>query len=298
MITLAIIGLVGLGLILGSFANALVWRIYSQEEIKDKIAGLCDKKATKSRDAAIHELQAKLQPLSMSKGRSMCSNCHHPLASKDLVPFFSWLFLAGKCRYCYEPIQDPPFMEIGLPIAFVASYLAWPFVFSGYGLVAFILWLGFLTAFAALTLYDMRWYILPDRIVWPLVAVAGVQVGLHTFVFDGGAEVLISAFWGVVIASGIFYVLYHVSKGEWIGGGDVKLGIVLGLLVGGPLPALLLIFLASCFGTLASVPMMLQKKLGRTSVIPFGPFLILAAVVIVLFGQTMTDWLINLVVGY
>ena len=186
-------------------------------------------------------------------------------------------------------------MEVGLPVAFVVSYLVWPFAFGGYGLVAFILWLGFLTAFAALTLYDIRWYILPDRIVWPLVVVAAIQVGLHAFVFGGGADVLLSAFWGVVIASGIFYVLYQVSQGEWIGGGDVKLGIVLGLLTGGPLPALLLIFLASCFGTVASLPMIVQKKMGRTSVIPFGPFLILAAVVIVLWGQRMTDWLMNLV---
>lgn len=299
MIALTIIGLIGFGLILGSFANALVWRIHSQEELLEKIDELKQKKLAKksgkSHDKEIVELQKELQPLSMSRGRSMCSHCHHPLAAQDLVPLFSWLFLRGKCRYCKHPIEDPPLMELGLPVAFVVSYLAWPLELAGYGLLAFGLWLVFLTAFAALTLYDLRWYILPDRIVWPLVVIAAGQVLAHAFIFDGGSEVLVSAFWGIVIASGIFYVLYQVSKGEWIGGGDVKLGLVLGLLVGGPLPALLLIFLASLLGTLASLPMLLQKKLKRTSIIPFGPFLMLATVIMVLWGQKLVDLLTDLV---
>lgn len=299
MIALTIIGLIGLGLILGSFANALVWRIHGQEELREKIDELKQEKSTKKssklRDKEIVELQKELRLLSMSRGRSMCSHCHHPLAAQDLIPFFSWLFLRGKCRYCKHIIEDPPLMELGLPIAFVVSYLAWPLVLSGYGLLSFGLWLVFLTAFAALTLYDLRWYILPDRIVWPLVAIAAGQVLVHTFIFDGGSEVLVSAFWGIVIASGIFYVLYQVSRGEWIGGGDVKLGLVLGLLVGGPLPALLLIFLASFLGTLASLPMLLQKKLKRTSIIPFGPFLMLATVIMVLCGQKLVDFLMDLV---
>lgn len=298
MIVLIIVALIGFGLILGSFANALVWRLHEQEELREKIAELEEKKASGARDKKIEKLRAELRPLSMSRGRSMCSKCHHPLAAKDLVPLLSWLYLRGKCRYCRQPIQDPPLMEAGLPVAFVVSYLLWPLQFSSYGLVAFIFWLAFLTAFAALALYDIRWFILPDRIVWPLVLLAAIQVLLHAFLFDGGVEVLVSAFWGVLIASGLFYVLHQVSKGEWIGGGDVKLGLVLGLLVGGPLPALFLIFVASTLGTLASIPMLLQRKLKRTSIIPFGPFLMLAAVIIVLFGERLTDWLANLVLIY
>lgn len=295
MVVLTIIALIGFGLIFGSFANALVWRLQEQDALQDELQKLQDSKAGKARDKKLAELKQQQRLLSMSRGRSMCSNCHHPLAGKDLVPLFSWLYLRGKCRYCRQPIIDPPLMEAGLPLAFVASYAFWPWELSSYDLVAFGLWLVFLIAFAALTLYDIRWYLLPDKIVWPLVVLALGQVAIHAFVFDGGVEVLVSAFWGVVIASGIFFVLYYLSKGEWIGGGDVKLGIVLGLLTGGPLPALLLIFLASCFGTLASLPLLLQKKLGRTSVIPFGPFLMLATAVIVLFGQKITDWLMDLI---
>jgi leader peptidase (prepilin peptidase)/N-methyltransferase len=298
MVVLTIIALAGFGMIFGSFANALVWRLHEQDELQEKIQELQASKSSQARDKKIDKLKQQLDAASMSHGRSMCSECHHPLAPKDLVPLLSWLSLGGKCRYCKQPIADPPLLEVGVPVAFVLSYLFWPLALTGYGLVALGFWLVFLIAFATLTLYDIRWFLLPDRIVWPLVAIAGLQVLIHIFVFDGGLDVLVSAFWGVVIASGLFYVLYQVSKGEWIGGGDVKLGIVLGLLTGGPLPALLLIFLASCFGSLASVPMLVRKQLKRTSVIPFGPFLMMAAVVIVLFGQKITDWLTNLILVY
>lgn len=289
------IGLIGFGMIFGSFANALVWRIYGQEELKEKIEELRQKKVSKGRDKKIADLKAELETLSMSKGRSMCSHCRHPLAPQDLIPLFSWLSLGGKCRYCKQKIQDPPLLEAGLPVAFVLSYIFWPLAWSGYGIVAFGFWLVFLVAFAALTLYDIRWFILPDRIVWPLVGLALIQVGVHAFVYDGGVDTLVTAFWGVVIDSGLFYVLYRVSNGEWIGGGDVKLGIVLGLLVGGPLPALMLIFIASLAGTFASLPSLLNRTMQRNSVIPFGPFLILGAVVMVLFGQNLTDALTNLI---
>ena len=294
MEALAIVSLAGFGLIFGSFANALVWRLHSQEDLREKLGKLEQAKPSKKRDKDIAGTKEELRALSMSRGRSMCSKCRHPLAPVDLVPFFSWLLLRGKCRYCRPPIEDPPLMELGLALAYVLSYIVWPLPWQGYGIMAFGFWLIFLAAFAALTLFDIRWFILPDKIVWPLVALALVQVLLHAFVFDGGRDVLAVAFWGVVIDSGLFYLLYKVSRGEWIGGGDVKLGIVLGLLVGGPLPALLLIFIASLGGTLASLPMMLRKQMGRGSVIPFGPFLMLAAVVLVLSGHGLADWLANL----
>lgn len=291
MIVLTIIALATLGLILGSFANALVWRLYGQEELQQAIAGLEAQKASKRRDKLLTAKRQELQALSISRGRSMCSNCRHALAAKDLVPLFSWLWLRGCCRYCRQPIADPPLMEAGLALAFVASYVFWPLDWSGYGLLAFGFWLAFLTGFAALTLYDMRWYLLPDRIVWPLVGLAGLQVLLQATVFGAGWEALVTAAWGVLTTSGVFWFLYIVSKGEWIGFGDVKLALALGALVGGPMQGLLLIFIASLLGTLASLPLLVKGGVGRGSVIPFGPFLMAAAVILVLFGQRLTDWL-------
>ncbi len=291
MIVLILVALVVFGLIFGSFANALVWRLHAQEELQEELEELRAKKATRQHNDQLKALEAKLWALSMSKGRSMCSKCRHPLAPSDLVPLFSWLWLRGKCRYCAKPIEDTPLLEAGLPVAFVLSYIFWPMAMTGYGLMSFLFWLIFLVAFAALTVYDIRWYLLPDRVVWPLVALAGVQVLVHAAVYDGGLATLVSAAWGVATASGIFYALYKLSDGNWIGGGDVKLGIVLGLLVGGPLQGLLLIFIASLLGTMASIPMLLDRKLKRTSIIPFGPFLMLAAWILVLFGDQLSVWL-------
>jgi prepilin signal peptidase PulO-like enzyme (type II secretory pathway) len=295
MTLVILITLFAVGMIFGSFANATIWRIYKQEEINDKIAELQSKKLAVNKAKKIKKLRHELKPLSMSKGRSMCSNCHHPLAPNDLVPLFSWIALKGKCRYCHEPIQDTPWLEALLPVAFVVSFWLWPLELSGYGLLAFIFWLAFLVGFAILTVYDMRWQLLPDRVVWPLVGLAVVQVALHIAFFNGGWDALAEAGWGVLIASGFFFILYVVSRGEWIGGGDVKLGIVLGLLIGGPLNGLLLLFIASTLGTLASLPQLFKHKINRKSAIPFGPFLMAATFIIVLFGQQFADWFQNFI---
>lgn len=289
-----VVGLVLLGLVLGSFINALVWRFHEQDEVNDELFDLRERqqaKRTAVRDKRMKQLEDRLAALSMSKGRSMCSSCSHPLAPKDLVPLFSWLWLGGKCRYCKQPIPDTPWLEAGLPLVFVVSYFAWPMELQGYGLLAFCFWLVSATALAALLVYDLRWFLLPDRIVWPLVGLMTVQVLLHAAVFDGGTAAIGNAFWGIATASGFFWFLYLVSRGRWIGFGDVKLGIALGMMVGGPLLGIMVVFLASLLGSLASLPLLFRKKLKADSAIPFGPFLIVATFILVLFGQDVGDLL-------
>lgn len=251
------------GLLFGSFINALVWRLH---EGRDWV-----------------------------KERSECPHCHHILAPKDLVPVFSWLFLGGKCRYCHKPIPDNPLVELALPALFVVSYLFWPQPLQGVGLYTFVFWLVFLVGFLALAVYDLKWFLLPDVIVFPLIGLAVVQVlGKLTF-FGGGWGELLGSVIGAVVISGLFYLIFEVSKGKWIGFGDVKLAIVLGLLAGGALPALLVLFVASLLGSLLSLPLVLAGKANRKSHLPFGPMLIAGLVVVVLFGQKMIDWYTNLI---
>lgn len=264
--------LVVLGLVFGSFINALVWRLHEQDARGEGAA-------KKGEDS-----------LSITRGHSMCSHCHHPLAPKDLVPVLSWLYLRGKCRYCRVKIQDNPLVEVLLPVLFVISYLAWPLALHGVGLYQFYFWLVFLVGFMALAVYDLRWFLLPNRIIYPLIGLAMLEV-LGTLVFfHGGWHTLAGAAWGVAFVSGIFYVIFQVSDGQWIGGGDVKLGIVLGLLVGGPLNGLVLIFIASMLGTLVALPLLLAGKASRTSKLPFGPYLLLATAVVTLYGTSLVDW--------
>lgn len=290
------------GLIFGSFVNALVWRLHRQEELHLELDSLDSTTSSKAKAAARRkQLQKELKDVSMTDGRSMCSSCRHPLAPKDLVPLFSWLWLRGKCRYCRRPIQDPPLVELLLPLLFVVSYIWWPLPLqTTYGVVSLGFWLVFLVGFAALSLYDLRWYLLPDKIVWPLVGLAVVQVAVHAALSSQPGDVLSEAVWGVAIASGVFFVLYQIAerlKRQWIGFGDVKLGLVLGLIVGGPLKAILLLYIASLAGLLASLPFIVSKRLSRGSLIPYGPFLMLACVVVVLAGPQLTALINRLIWG-
>ena len=93
-----------------------------------------------------------------------------------------------------------------------------------------------------------------------------------------------------MVGGGLFYVLFQVSKGKWIGGGDVKLGWVLGLFLATPGRSFLMIFLAATLGSLVSLPLLAGKRLHKNSVLPFGPFLIIAAIIVQLFGHSILHW--------
>jgi prepilin signal peptidase PulO-like enzyme (type II secretory pathway) len=252
------------GLIWGSFVNAFVWRL--------------------------HEGKNWLSD------RSECPHCHHKLAPKDLVPVLSWLLLKGKCRYCHHHIDDSPLVELSVPILFVLSYLWWPLSFSGADLFQFVLWLVFILGFVILAVYDLRWMLLPDTIVYPLIAVGVLQLLTLVLFSDAGWRTVIDAALGVLIISGSFYVLFQVSKGGWIGGGDVKLGVVLGLLAGGPLQACLLLFFASLSGTAYAVPVLVRGKLTPKTVVPFGPFLLLGSIIVRLFGVSIIHWYTHILI--
>jgi leader peptidase (prepilin peptidase)/N-methyltransferase len=259
-----ILTLILLGLIWGSFVNAFVWRLH---EGRDWV-----------------------------RGRSECSVCHHQLAPGDLIPVISWLMLGGKCRYCHKPIKDSPIVELSVPLLFTASYIWWPWALQGAGLLRFILWLIFLVGFVILAVYDLRWKLLPNKIVYPMIGLAVLQVALLTLFYSGGVTLLLGAAAGVLIISGGFYALFQVSGGKWIGGGDVKLGVVLGILAGGLWQALLLLFIASLSGMLITIPLLLSKKVRPKATIPFGPFLLLASIVIQLFGTVIVRWYTHLVI--
>jgi leader peptidase (prepilin peptidase)/N-methyltransferase len=99
---------------------------------------------------------------------------------------------------------------------------------------------------------------------------------------------------GAAVLSGLFYALFTLSKGKWIGFGDVKLAVALGLLAGGVLEATLLLFAASVLGMLVSLPLLLSGKANRKSLVPFGPFLLAGMVVTQLFGSDIIVWYTDL----
>jgi prepilin signal peptidase PulO-like enzyme (type II secretory pathway) len=107
--------------------------------------------------------------------------------------------------------------------------------------------------------------------------------------FGRGLSGLLAASLGSLVCGGLFWLLFQVSDGRWIGGGDVKLGFLLGLLVGSPLAAFLVIFIASLLGTLFTLPFLVTRKLSIASKIAFGPFLIIAGIAVFLAGQPLLE---------
>lgn len=224
----------------------------------------------------------------------MCPHCKHELAAKDLIPVLSWLSLGGKCRYCDKPIsRQYPVVE-GLTAAlFVASYAWWPVHLGGVQTAVFIAWLALLTGLVALLVYDIHWMLLPNRIIYPLGAVAGLMAVLRIIDDPHPGSAVLKTVLAVAVGGGVFYLLFQVSNGKWIGGGDVKLGWLLGLAVGTPSKSLLLLFAASLLGSLFSLPLLIQHKANRNTTIPFGPFLIIAAILVQLFGADVLSWYRN-----
>lgn len=282
-----IIVLLLLGLVLGSFVNALVWRLRKQDELAHP--EFVEKKERRANQKLV------TKDISISRGRSMCPTCHHTLGAKDLIPVLSWVMLKGKCRYCGVPISwQYPLVELLTAFLFVLSYIFWPYGFNGVGWVQFTAWLVFLVGFVALTIYDIRWQELPDRIVWPLAVIAGLQMVVLSVV-EHDWRVLLWASLGVVVISGLFWLLFELSKGNWIGFGDVKLGVALGLIAGTPLAAILVIFFASVLGTAASIPMLAKTKHKMQLHVPFGPFLIAGLIIVYFFGDVIIRWYSNLI---
>lgn len=265
---IVVVFLAVMGLAMGSFVGALTWRLH---EHKDFV-----------------------------KDRSECEHCHHKLAVADLIPVLSYLALRGKCRYCKKPISwTAPALELVVAALFVASYYFWPLEFTTWqAWTSFVLWLVYVVGLVALLVYDLRWMLLPNVIIFPLALVAVVESAIRYTVQIGVSplDYLQSVVMGILVLGGLYWVLYTFSKGKWVGYGDVKLGIFMGVALGFQ-RSLLALFLANIIGFIAVLPGVLTGKLKRTSRVPFGPFLIVAFIVSFLFGEQLIDWYLRLILA-
>jgi leader peptidase (prepilin peptidase)/N-methyltransferase len=218
-----------LGLAFGSFVNAWVWR--TRQVLDD--AGE-PKKLNKKEKAEY----------SILKGRSMCPNCRQSLKALDLIPLFSWLFLAGKCRYCKKPISvQYPIVEFATAVLFVVSYVLLP-TSTNWEWVGLFTWLIGLIGLIALAVYDAKWMILPNMILRPIYGLVGAGLVIQ-FIMGRPLTQIFSILGAIAVCSGLFLILFLISKGRWIGYGDVMLGLLTGALIGSTMSAIFSIFTAS-----------------------------------------------------
>lgn len=203
---------------------------------------------------------------------SHCPKCKHRLTPLELVPIFSYLFQGGKCKNCKCKIPlFHPLYEIFVGLLFMFSYIS--FGFTG----DFVIALTFVSMLAIIIVSDYYYMIIPDEIL----IFFGVTLALEVLLING-----IDAF-GISLLSGIisFGVMFLIKlfgdfifKTESMGGGDIKLLFFLGFILGWP-QALLSIFLGSIIGLPISL---IVLKIKNTNIIPFGPFLALGAIIILL----------------
>ncbi|MDB5161907.1 MAG: putative Prepilin peptidase [Candidatus Saccharibacteria bacterium] len=282
--SLIAIGLGLLGLVLGSFAGASVWRLRARQ-LKD------DKKAGEEVDKKEYAKLAKLLKHTVMKDRSQCLHCGYELTWRDLVPLFSWLSLGGRCRECRKPIgYFEPIIELGVAAYFILSFVLWPVTLVGFiPCFIFALWLIGGVLMAMLFAYDAKWLLLPDRINYALIGIGVVTAVLTIAIDPKPFDALLGILGGLLILSGTYLLLYIISNGRWIGFGDIKLGAGLALLIADWRIALMALFFANLIGTLIVIPMLATKRMKRNSHLPFGPLLIAGAILAKFVGLMIVD---------
>ncbi|MFZ2544507.1 MAG: prepilin peptidase [Candidatus Saccharimonadales bacterium] len=289
---LVVIAFCVFGFVMGSFVGATVWRLRARQLREDIKTG--EKIAGKDKKQVIH-----IKNMHFTEDRSVCLHCGHRLVWYDLIPVISWIGLGGKCRYCHKKIGIvEPLLEIGMAIFFVVSYIFWPLpLLSSYDIVRFVLWLVSGIGVAILAVYDVKWFLLPNRIVYPLIGIGIVNTLVVLAQNNFTLSTIYSIVYACIILSGLYLMLYIVSSHKWVGFGDVKLGFFLALMLANWKLALLTLFLANAIGTLIVVPLLILGKLDRGAHIPFGPLLIAGWMISSIFGERIINLYLSIVLG-
>ncbi len=232
----------------------------------------------------------RLEEKKSLSGRSFCPHCKHTLSWLDLFPVFSFVFLGGKCRYCRKKISiQYPLVELSVGILFVLIFWeVWLPSAGIFGLVSLCFMFYIAASMAIMFIYDLKHYIIPDKILFPAIAITVI----YNLIPPYNTQHIFYNFLGAVVASGFFLTIFLVSRGKWMGFGDVKLAILMGLLLG-LANVLVALFLAFFFGAIIGVILMFFQKKDIKSEIPFGPFLIIGTFIAMFYGTQLVQWYIN-----
>ncbi|HLR11567.1 MAG TPA: prepilin peptidase [Sporosarcina sp.] len=213
--------------------------------------------------------------------RSHCSTCASGLKARELVPVFSYIWCRGKCRNCHTKIHPLyPIVELSTAILFSISYRILGFE------VELLIALLFFSMLMIISVSDISYMLIPNKILWffgSLIFILRINFSLFTTI-DG----LI----GACIGFTILFCVAILSKGG-IGGGDLKLFLIIGFVLGTP-QTLLALFLSSLIGLVVSFIVLRFKGLGRKTPIPFGPSIALATMITYFWGADIVERYMNL----
>ena len=255
------------GLIIGSFLNCLIWRLHKKESIW---------------------------------GRSYCPKCGKQIAWYDNIPIFSFAFLQGKCRHCRKKISwQYPIVELITAILFVIAFIfnlpgpnilisQYPNILTSNFLLLTLKSWFIIAVMIIVFIYDLRWFLILDIITLPACAVMLILnlllgFNLWNLVFSG------------IIGSSFFLLQFVISRGKWIGGGDIRLGLLMGLALGWP-NIIVGLFIAYFMGAIIGLGLILAGKKKWGSQIPLGIFLSIATIITLFWGEQILNWYLNVII--
>jgi len=217
-------------------------------------------------------------------GRSFCPKCKHKLSWYDNIPLFSFFFLHGKCRYCGEKISwQYPIVELITAVLFVLAFFIH---FSGSNFLLIVRDWFLISVMIVVFIYDLKYYLILDIISLPSILIIFI---FNFFLGFNLLNLLISG----IIGGSFFLFQFLISKGEWIGGGDIRLGILMGVALAWPM-SVIAILLAYIIGVIAVLPLLISKKKKFKSEIPLGIFLSTATIITLFWGEAILNWYLNL----
>ena len=253
--------IITLGVLLGSFTTLLIPRLHDDEK-------------------------------GILFGRSHCAVCGKKLAWYNLIPLFSWMFQRGRASCCGQKI---PFIYPLVELSFVGVFGI--FVYKFYPSLVLLPLL--ITAVFGLWFfwYDAWFYQVDRRISFPAIFWAGAWILLSAYEVSYFAREGFD-FWNMIlggaIGGGFYLVQYSVSRGKWVGWGDVEIGLFLGLILGDVF-TLLALFIAYILGSVVGLILFLCGKANRTTPLPMGVFLMMGLLLMLLWGTEISQWYFDLI---
>ena len=232
-----------LGLIFGSFANVCIYRMPRN--------------------------------MSVVKPNSHCTSCNAFIKWYDNIPILSYIFLKGKCRRCKSKISIKyPLVEFSCGVLFVSMYYLYGFVFM---LIPFCL---LVFSLLVTTIIDFEFKIIPDEISFMLMIVGFVTSFFNLNLGETIGQRVLNSFLGFLVGGGSLFIIAVIGKfifkKDAMGGGDIKVMAGVGTFIGWD-KVLFAIFVASLFGSIVGIILIICKKIGRKQEIPFGPYLALSS---------------------
>lgn len=217
-------------------------------------------------------------------GRSRCENCGKVLAALDLIPIVSFILLSGRCRYCKNKIPSRLFF-VEILCGMLLSSLFLYIYLNGFPLISFFPLAAIFFSLTGVFLADSIYGIIPDEfVVCIIIASVILQVALH--------ESLIPYVLSATGTFAFFFLPYLITKGKAMGFGDIKLAFSLGIFLGFP-NIIVGTYISFLTGALISlILIMLRKKKLRGDTIPFGPFMVIGAIVAYFIGNRIIEFII------